>query len=90
MRIITTSIAALGLAGVMITGTPSATLAQGVYFEGPGVEVGIGRPYYGDRYHRSYNNYDRPYAYSERSYTYTRPYVEERRSYRQRRDRDWD
>jgi len=28
----------------MAIGTPSATLAQGLYFQGPGVEFGIGRP----------------------------------------------
>ena len=46
MRMITTAIAALGFAGAMAIGTPSATLAQGLYFQGPGVEFGIGRPAY--------------------------------------------
>ena len=40
MRMITTAIAALGFAGAMAIGTPSATSAQGLYFQGPGVEFG--------------------------------------------------
>jgi hypothetical protein len=85
MRMITTAIAALGFAGAMTIGTPSATQAQGVYFQGPGVEFGIGRPAYRERYYRYYN-YD-PYAYSYGRSYYGRPYVEQRR-YRNRYD--WD
>jgi len=71
---------ALGFVGAMAVGAPSTTLAQGIYFEGPGVEFGIGRPYYRDRYYRYYD-YDRPH-------TYVRPYWSERRYYR--RGWDWD
>jgi hypothetical protein len=86
MRMITTAIAALGFAGAMTIGTPSATQAQGVYFQGPGVEFGIGAPaYYGGRYYRY--DYDRPYAYSYGRSYYDRPYVE-RRYHRYRYD--WD
>jgi hypothetical protein len=86
MRMITTAIAALGFAGAMAIGTPSATLAQGLYFQGPGVEFGIGRPAYRERYYRYYD-YDRPSAYSYGRSYYGRPYVEQRR-YRYRYD--WD
>jgi hypothetical protein len=85
MRIITTAIAVLGFAGAMAIGAPSTTQAQGVYFQGPGVEFGIGRPAYRERYYRDYN-YD-PYAYSYGRSYYGRPYVEQRR-YRYRHD--WD
>ena len=78
MRMITTAIAALGFAGAMTIGTPSATQAQGVYFRGPGVEFGIGRPAYRERYYRYYD-YDQPYAYSYGRSYYGRPYVEQRR-----------
>ena len=53
-------------------------LAQGVYFSRPGVEFGIGRPYYGDR---NYRSYDGPYVYSGRSYNYDGPYAYSGRSY---------
>ena len=81
MRMIAKTMVALGFVGAMAVGAASPTLAQGVYFSGPGVEFGIGRPYYGDRYYRYY---DGPYAYSGRSYSYysDRPY-NERRYYRQ-------
>src|SRR5262249_48937567 len=51
MRMITTSLAALGFVGAMAVATPSPTLAQGIYFGGPGVEFGIG-----PRYHRYYRD----------------------------------
>jgi hypothetical protein len=42
---------ALGFIGTMAAAaTPS--VAQGVYFEGPGFEVGVGRPAYRERYYR--------------------------------------
>ena len=101
MRVITTSIAALGFVGAMALSAPSAS-AQGFYFEGPGVGIGVGRPYYGDRYYsqpyygdryyRSYSPYGYggsysydPYAYG---YSYERPYTQERRYYRSRRYRE--
>ena len=64
MRMIAKTMVALGFVGAMAVGAASPTLAQGVYFSGPGVEFGIGRPYYGDRYYRYY---DGPYAYCGRS-----------------------
>ena len=64
MRVITTSIAALGFVGAMALSAPSASLAQGFYFEGPGVGIGVGRPYYGDRYYQPYygDRYYRSYS----------------------------
>jgi hypothetical protein len=77
MRMLTKTMAALGFVGALAVGTPTASNAQGIYFEGPGVGFGIGAPY---RYHR-YRHYDGPYAYyggPYRSWGYERPY----RSYR--------
>jgi hypothetical protein len=99
MRVITTSIVALGFVSAMALSAPNAG-AQGFYFEGPGVGIGVGRPYYGDRYYsqpyygdRYYRSspygygggysYD-PYAYG---YSYERPYTQERR-YRSRQYRE--
>ncbi len=86
MRMMAKTMVALGFVGAMAVGTASPTLAQGVYFSGPGVEFGIGRPYYGDR---NYRSYDGPYAYSGRSYNYysDRPYYERRQL---RQDWRWD
>jgi hypothetical protein len=75
MRMIMTSLAALGFVGTMAVAAPSPTLAQGIYFGGPGVEFSIG-----PRYHRYYDD-DRPYVYG-------RPYYEHR--YYRRWNRDWD
>ena len=47
---------ALGFVGAIAVGTATPTLAQGVYFDGPGVHVGVGHPWY--RHH-----YYGPYAY---------------------------
>ena len=80
MSMLAKTMVALGFVGAMAVGAPSATLAQGIYLEGPGVEFGIGRPYYRDRYYRYYG-YDRPRAY-------LRPYLSERRYHR--RGWDWD
>jgi hypothetical protein len=81
MHLLTKSMVALGFAGALTMSAPSATMAQGIYFEGPGVGIGIGRPYYRERYYRYYD-YDRPYRYYDRSYS------DDRRYYR--RYRDWD
>jgi hypothetical protein len=90
MRVIGTTLLALGVAGTIGVATTSPTQAQGFYFEGPGVEFGVGRPAYRERYYRSYNyyNYDRPYVYSERPNTYYYSGRPERRYYR--RGWDWD
>jgi hypothetical protein len=53
---------ALGFIGMMAAATATPSLAQGVYFEGPGFGVGVGRPAYRDR------DYDRDYRY--RAYNY--------------------
>jgi hypothetical protein len=86
MRMIAKTMIAAGFVGAMAVMVPSAASAQGVYFYGPGVGIGVGAPYYRDRYYHRY--YDEPYAYSGRSYSYGRPYSYERRSYR--RGWDWD
>ena len=77
MRMMTRTMIALGFVGAMAAGVPSQSSAQGVYFEGPGVEFGIGNPY---RY-RSYRYYDAPYAYNY----YGRPDWYDRRHYRSHR-----
>jgi hypothetical protein len=48
---------ALGFVGAMAAGTPGPTLAQGVYLQGPGVGVEIGRPAYRERYYREHRGY---------------------------------
>jgi hypothetical protein len=61
MRRITTSIIALGFIGTMATAA-STSSAQGIYFQGPGFDVGLGRPAYRERYYPGYYdyNYGRP------------------------------
>ena len=82
MHLLTKSMVALGFAGAIAMSAPSArTLAQGIYLEGPGFGIGVGRPYYRERYYRYYD-YDRPYRYRRVRIP------EERRSYR--RYKDWD
>jgi hypothetical protein len=53
-----TWLVALGFVSAMGVAAPAPTLAQGVYLQGPGVGVEIGRPAYHERYYR-----DRSYAY---------------------------
>jgi hypothetical protein len=67
MRVLIPTMVALGFVGAMAVGSPSATLAQEIYFRAPGVVFGIGRPWYRDRYryYRSYN-YVRPHVYFDR------------------------
>jgi len=85
MRTIASTLVALGFAGAIAGGTATPAAAQGIYFEGPGVEFGIGRPAYRERYYRYHDHdyYTGPRAYSGR--TYYGP-----RSYSYRRDRDWN
>lgn len=52
------TLVALAVIGGFATGTPGSALAQGVYLQGPGVGVEIGRPAYREHYYR-----DRSYAY---------------------------
>jgi hypothetical protein len=77
MRTIITAMVALAGLGAVTLGTPSTASAQGVYFDGPGVSIGVGRPWY--RHH-----YYRPYAYG---YYDERPWWWHRHHYRWR---DWD
>src|SRR3954453_19313680 len=84
MRILATTAAALGVAGVIAVGTPAPVQAQGVYLEGPGVSFGIGDPY---RY-RHHRSYDRSYAYYGGPRYYGRDWSYDRRYYRHYRD--WD
>jgi hypothetical protein len=81
MRIIAKTVIALGFVGAVVLSVPSPTRAQGFYFEGPGIEFGVGRPWYRERYYRHY--YDSPYAYY-------RPDHDWRWRYRHHRWRDWD
>ncbi len=79
MRMLTKTMAALGFVGALVAGTPTPSMAQGFYFEGPGVAFGIGAPRY-----RHYRYYDEPYVYyggPYRSWAYERPYY---RQYRYR------
>lgn len=85
MQLITKSIAALGIVGAVAMTVPAPAQAQGVYIEGPGFGVGVGRPVYRDYRYRDYYG---PYVY-----TYERPYRHYRSEWsdrRGRRDRDWD
>jgi len=50
-------LAGLAVAGAMTVGTAAPTMAQGVYFDGPGISVGVGHPWY--RHHHYYRG---PYA----------------------------
>jgi hypothetical protein len=82
MRMITGSFVALAVAGA-ITGAAAVTpaAAQGVYIQGPGFGVGIGRPAYRDRYYnRGYRDYRGAYAYSGKRYL-RGPGLYPRRSY---------
>lgn len=88
MRMVTQTMAALGFVGTLAVGTAAPSLAQGVYFQGPGIEFGIGRPWYGQRYDRYYYDYNGPYTYYGQPY-YDRPYRSERRYYRPQRW-NWD
>jgi hypothetical protein len=90
MRMITRAAVALSFIGTMAGATATTSTAQGIYFQGPGFDVGIGRPAYRERYYPGYYdyNYSGPTVYSGRRY-YGPPDVYQRRSYR-KRGRDWD
>ena len=81
MRTLAKTVIALGFAGAVVLSGPSATRAQGFYFEGPGIGFGVGRPWYRDRYYRHY--YGGPYAYY-------RPDYDWRWRYRHHRWHDWE
>jgi len=84
MRTIASTLVALGFAGAIAGGTATPAAAQGIYFQGPGVEFGVGAPTYRERYYRSYRDYDYtgPRVYSGRTYYGPRSYY--------RRDQQWD
>jgi hypothetical protein len=53
MRTLAKAAVALGFIGASAIGTTATVQAQGVYFDAPGVHVGVGGPYY----HRHYYDY---------------------------------
>jgi hypothetical protein len=82
MRTIASTLVALGFAGAIAGGMATPAAAQGVYFEGPGVEFGAGAPSYREHYYRRYHDYD---------YAGPRVYFGPRyHGHYYRRDRDWD
>ncbi len=83
MRTLGKLVIAAGMLGTIAGAGATSAAAQGVYVEGPGFGVGIGRPAYRERHYRG-----DPRFYSERRY-HRGPHVYERHSYRWR-DRDWD
>jgi hypothetical protein len=86
MRTLSRLMIAAGILGTIVGTGATAAMAQGVYLQGPGFGVDIGRPAYRERdYNRGYSDYDRPRYYSERRYQ-RGPYAYERRG----RDRDWN
>jgi hypothetical protein len=91
MRMITRSMVALGFVGAIAGVSATPTSAQGIYLQGPGFDIGIGRPAYRDRYYRGYYdyNYAGPPVYSSRRY-YGPPGVYYERRGNRWRDRDWD
>ena len=88
MRTLSTLVIAVGMLGTIAGAGVTSAAAQGVYVEGPGFGVGIGRPAYGERHYRGDYAYAGPRFYSERRY-HRGPHVLERHSYRWR-GRDWD
>ena len=89
MRTLSALMIAAGMLGTVVAGAGvTSAAAQGVYVEGPGFGVGIGRPAYRERHYRGDYAYAAPRFYSERRY-HRGPHVYERHSYRWR-DRDWD
>ena len=58
-RNLTKGLIALGFVGALAIGTATPSVAQGVYFSGPGFDVGIGAPRY--RHHYYYGSPYRQY-----------------------------
>jgi hypothetical protein len=52
MRTLARTAVALGFVGAMAIGTIGPVTAQGIYFNAPGVHIGVGHPY-----HRHYYDY---------------------------------
>jgi hypothetical protein len=82
MRTLSTLVIAAGMLGTIAGAGVTSAAAQGVYVEGPGFGVGIGRPAYRERHYRGDYAYGGPRFYSRG------PHVYERHSYRWRGD--WD
>ena len=53
------ALAAFAFVSTMAIGTATPSMAQGVYFEGPGVGIGVGPRWHRDYYydHRPYHRY---------------------------------
>src|SRR5438876_11879696 len=60
MRTLSRLMIAAGVLGTIAGIGATPALAQGVYLEGPGFGVGIGRPAYRERHYRGYHDYDSP------------------------------
>jgi hypothetical protein len=88
MRTLSRLMIAAGVLGTIAGAGVTSASAQGVYVEGPGFGVGIGRPAYSERHYRGYYDNAGPRFYSERRY-HRGPQVYERHSYRWR-DRNWN
>ncbi len=67
-KFVLTMLIALGFVGAGAVADPSPTKAQGIYFEGPGVAFGVGRPGHRDRSYRSYRSYATPFGYDSPRY----------------------
>jgi hypothetical protein len=57
------TLAALAFVGAMAIGTAAPSMAQGVYVEGPGVDIGVGPRWH---HHHRFYDYGRPYHHSWR------------------------
>ena len=68
MRTLGTLVIAAGMLGTIAGAGVTSAAAQGVYVEGPGFGVGIGRPAYRERHYRGDYAYAGPRFYSERRY----------------------
>jgi hypothetical protein len=53
MRTLARTAVALGFIGAIAIGTTAPVMAQGIYFNAPGIHIGVGHPYH----HRYYNYY---------------------------------
>jgi hypothetical protein len=66
MRTLSKMMIAAGFIGTIAGAGTTAAVAQGVYLQGPGFGVDIGRPAYRERHYRGYSDYDSSRFYSER------------------------
>ncbi|MGC2076921.1 MAG: hypothetical protein WA728_12985 [Xanthobacteraceae bacterium] len=53
MRTLARTVVALGFVGAMAIATTAPVMAQGIYFNAPGVHIGVGHPYH-RHYYDSY------------------------------------